>query len=47
MAYLIAVLIYLGIICSPAEASQQIIDDNRSLIEEVDGDIIIIDDDII
>ena len=47
MAYLIAILIYLGIISSPTEATEQIIDDNRSLIEEVDGEILIIDDGII
>ncbi len=51
MAYLIAILIYFGIIASPADATQQVIDENQHLIDEnsslLEGDIVIVDDTII
>ncbi len=51
MAYLIAILIYFGIIANPADATQQIMDENQYLIEEnstlLESNDIIIDDTII
>ncbi len=45
LTYAIAVLIYFGIITSPNQATQQIIDQNQDLIENAkESDIVIIDD---